>query len=145
MRYRKLRIVWSVGCGIVCLLLIALWVRSYRWNDNLMVRTSAPSPGSNSTLVVCSNWGFLQFLPSELLDPRAFGFWSQEAWERTDVGFEWRADGAIKVPDLFPIVVAMAFGIAPWIRWSRRFSFRTAMLVMALVAVVLGLFVIVTG
>ena len=24
-RYRKLRIAWSVGCGILCLLLIVLW------------------------------------------------------------------------------------------------------------------------
>jgi hypothetical protein len=29
MRFRKLRIAWSVGCGIACVLLIALWVRSY--------------------------------------------------------------------------------------------------------------------
>ena len=29
MRYRKLRIAWSVGWGIACVLLIVLWVRSY--------------------------------------------------------------------------------------------------------------------
>src|SRR3954451_8568493 len=29
MRYRKLRIAWSVVWGIACLLLIVLWVRSY--------------------------------------------------------------------------------------------------------------------
>src|SRR4051812_24381488 len=28
MRFRKLRIAWSVGCGLACVLLIALWVRS---------------------------------------------------------------------------------------------------------------------
>ena len=31
MRFRKLRIAWSVVCGIACVLLIALWVRSYWW------------------------------------------------------------------------------------------------------------------
>ena len=31
MRFRKLRIAWSVGCGILCVLLIVLWVRSYWW------------------------------------------------------------------------------------------------------------------
>jgi hypothetical protein len=31
MRFRKLRIVWSIGCGIFCVLLIVLWVRSYWW------------------------------------------------------------------------------------------------------------------
>src|SRR5262245_42752386 len=29
MRFRNLRITWSVGCGILCLLLIWLWVQSY--------------------------------------------------------------------------------------------------------------------
>ena len=29
MKYRKLRIAWSIGCGMLCLLLIVLWVRSY--------------------------------------------------------------------------------------------------------------------
>jgi hypothetical protein len=33
MQYLKLRIAWSLGCGILCLLLIVLWVRSYWWND----------------------------------------------------------------------------------------------------------------
>src|SRR6478735_2894696 len=28
MRFRKLRIAWSVGCGLVCVLLIVLWARS---------------------------------------------------------------------------------------------------------------------
>jgi hypothetical protein len=29
MRFRKLRIAWSVFCGLGCLLLIVLWVWSY--------------------------------------------------------------------------------------------------------------------
>jgi hypothetical protein len=32
---RLLRIAFSVGCGITCLLLLALWVRSYWWADRL--------------------------------------------------------------------------------------------------------------
>ena len=34
-RFRKLRIGWSVGCGIACVLLIALWARSYPHDDML--------------------------------------------------------------------------------------------------------------
>ena len=34
MRFRKLRIAWSVGCGIACVLLIVLWVRSYTVIDS---------------------------------------------------------------------------------------------------------------
>jgi hypothetical protein len=35
MRFRKLRIAWSIAWGILCLFLIALWVRSYTWDDLL--------------------------------------------------------------------------------------------------------------
>src|SRR5262245_16317482 len=36
MRFRKLRIAWSVTCGIVAVLLISLWARSYPGADVLM-------------------------------------------------------------------------------------------------------------
>jgi hypothetical protein len=39
MKYRKLRIAWSVAWGIVAVLLIALWVRSY-WVADVIGRTS---------------------------------------------------------------------------------------------------------
>jgi hypothetical protein len=35
MKYRKLRIAWSVGWGIVCLLLILLWISDYRQSEDL--------------------------------------------------------------------------------------------------------------
>jgi hypothetical protein len=45
MKYRKLRIAWSVGWGVLCLLLVALWVRSYWWRDTY----SGPSHNSGVT------------------------------------------------------------------------------------------------
>src|SRR5262245_54729365 len=33
MKLRKLRIAWSVIWGVLCLLLIVLWVRSYTWEE----------------------------------------------------------------------------------------------------------------
>jgi hypothetical protein len=33
MRFRKLRMAWSVAWGLACVLLIALWVRSYWYAD----------------------------------------------------------------------------------------------------------------
>jgi hypothetical protein len=33
MRFRKLRIAWSVGWAVVAVLLIVLWLRSYWWAD----------------------------------------------------------------------------------------------------------------
>jgi hypothetical protein len=38
---RNLRIAYSAVCGIVCLLLIALWVRSYRYRDGFSVELNS--------------------------------------------------------------------------------------------------------
>jgi hypothetical protein len=44
MKYRKLRIAWSVAWGVVAVLLVVLWVRSYWVCDN-PVRSGKPSYG----------------------------------------------------------------------------------------------------
>src|SRR3954453_7944154 len=41
MRYRKLRIAWSVVWGVAAVLLIVLSVRSFTWADQSAVRVSA--------------------------------------------------------------------------------------------------------
>ena len=38
MRFRKLRITWSVGCGVFGLLLVPMWVRSAWWLDDIVMR-----------------------------------------------------------------------------------------------------------
>ena len=40
MRFRKLRIGWSAGCVLACVVLIALWVRSY-WRYDTFTGQSA--------------------------------------------------------------------------------------------------------
>src|SRR4051794_1070164 len=35
MKFRKLRIAWSMAWGLACVLLIVLWVRSYKYVDTL--------------------------------------------------------------------------------------------------------------
>src|SRR3954471_1179816 len=40
MTYRKLRIAFSVTCGLACVLLVVLWVRSYWSSDKLYLRMS---------------------------------------------------------------------------------------------------------
>src|ERR1044071_6270499 len=34
MRFRNLRIAWSVGCGIICLIVILAWARSRHYQEN---------------------------------------------------------------------------------------------------------------
>src|ERR1700749_4721008 len=38
-RFRKLQIAWSVAWGVVAVLLVALWVRSYWCDDTLFLMT----------------------------------------------------------------------------------------------------------
>ena len=42
MRFRKLRIAWSVVWGLACVLLIALWVRSYWYWDDVTIASIPP-------------------------------------------------------------------------------------------------------
>jgi hypothetical protein len=46
MRFRKLRITWTVFCGIAVLLLCVLWVRSYSRMDTLELPSPFPSCGA---------------------------------------------------------------------------------------------------
>jgi hypothetical protein len=140
MRFRKLRIAWSVICGVLCLLLIVLWVRSYYrtdriWRINSVVDTGFESAG-----------GTLSY------------------WQRTDVGganrFPWHHDVsnpvtffrrfayankapvfAIVCPTWLPLIVIAPLGA---ISLVRRFTLRTLLIGMTLIAVVLGLIVYAT-
>jgi hypothetical protein len=142
MRFCKLRIAWSAFWAVICVLLIMLWVRSYRLNDILTFATNKPAVTS-FRLNVClvSNWGYIQFTRAELLDnKRAWNYWNQPGWWRTDLGFEWRDDGAIKVPDSILIVSALAFGVAPWLSY-KRFTLRTLLIATTAFATAIGLVV----
>src|SRR5262245_14496481 len=69
MRFRKLRIAWSVGWGLACVLLIALWVRSCWWCDQPSYRLSA------GYAVECfSIGGLITFSFWELHDPTLVWF-----------------------------------------------------------------------
>jgi hypothetical protein len=138
MKYRKLRIAWTLVWGVLAILLCVLWIRSYWLNDNLSIGAGRPLASFRPYVTFVSNWGFIQIMESRILDNGAWIYSNQPAWERTDVGFEWRDDGAIKIPDIFLLVVAVAAGMAPWLNY-KRFSLRTLLIATTLVAVVLGL------
>src|SRR6266480_4470373 len=60
---RKLRVAWSVFCGIACVLLIALWVRSYSRADSLVIiMTSTHQLELQSVPGRCI--GFIAYAPS---------------------------------------------------------------------------------
>ena len=141
MRFRKLRIGWSVVWAIVCALFVLWWVRSY-WRLDVITRTSASgsttvradaglvtltSSGSGGSLLESGNW-------AHDVDNAS---WGMQFWQ-----FDWARNGRIflvRVPIWVPALVAAMLGRATWIQWSRRFSLRALLIATTLVALVLAM------
>ena len=150
MKYRKLRIAWSVGWGILCLSLIALCVRSFTWID---VATGPVSSTSRASMGSYKGWltlswnqpldGFVQLsvqhnsiaiIEKFYTDAEARG----ETVSRPVTSLEFR-NGSIKLPHWFPAVLLLTIAAIPWFRW--RFSLRTLLIGMTVAAIGLGWFV----
>jgi hypothetical protein len=136
MKYRKLRIAWSVWCGISCVLLIAFWVRSY-WRTDAIWRISP-----NGEFVVTSAPGTIDMMLNDYTPVQDELGWYYQAHEPVVPyqGLRWElSDGRLAIPIWFFCISMAAISTAPWLR--RRFSLRTLLIATTLVAVVLGLIV----
>jgi hypothetical protein len=140
---RGLRIAWGAVFGILCVLLIVLWVRSYWWWDTLHHVES----GSERT-TLGSNFGTLYLMHSmkPASDTRRWTLIRDEAL-RTPTKLRWRYVSGmvvIVVPDWIPVIIAGTIAAVPWIRPAKCFSLRTLLIATTLIAVVLGLVVYAT-
>ncbi len=149
MKHRKLRIAWSVACGIAAVLLVALWVRSCWTVDKVNV----PLLNSWNVMIgslpgVCGGelykrygvgfgWGTETSDEARRHIPQSESSLSSGIWGRFAYVYE-RGPGVI-LPDWFLIGVAVVLSGAPWLRWTNRFSRRTLLIATTLVAVGLGL------
>jgi hypothetical protein len=139
MRFRKLRIAWSVAWGILAVLLVVLWLWSY-WHTETVERISL-----KRIIKLSSAMGY--FCLSYDGNPR-WGIWGGGTqWEFTEDrptkpnygNFIRGSEIEVQVPFwLIAICTAAVIGI-PWIPWSKRFSLRSLLFATTLVAVVLGL------
>jgi hypothetical protein len=148
MRFRNLRIAWSVFWVLACVLLIVLWVRSYRWNDQLSIPlsdTRVVGPNSFSGRV---SFGVCTAPEAKFMWPS--GLKSEPITDNTPIpnftygriiGIPTRTVDFVQVPYWFVSLLAAAVGAAPWISLSRRFTLRTLLISTTLVAVLLGLVV----
>ena len=110
MKYRKLRIAWSVIFGTPCLLLIVFWNRSYFQNANHFYSI----PYSATDKVLIQNW------QGELT---------------ISLSSTPRADG-VSYPHSWPVLFLLIATALPWL--PSRFSLRTLLIATTLVAVLLG-------
>ena len=134
MRFRKLRIAWSAGCAVACVLVVALWVRSYWRFDGVQWRGHSIASLRGALFV---NERFVPtVVPSVKLGNSRVDkttTWSKHA-HFVPVGI------GTAIPDWTPVALVMTLAALPWIvRW--RFSLRTLLVVMTLVAVGMGLIV----
>jgi hypothetical protein len=151
MRFRKLRIAWSVFWGLAAVLLIVLWVRSYSRYDCVTrfdanrVRTSLDS---GSAVICFAQFDYGKRSPVPIL---TYGW----RWERsqpiaeadakpTGPSFQWDHEPVglgVSFPHWFPVLVFAALAMMPWVRWTKHYSLRTLLIATTLVAVVLGVVV----
>jgi hypothetical protein len=161
MRFRKLRIAWSVGCAIACVLLIVLWIHSYRYQDYYAGWVSKSRSVSSLSENGWFEVGSTRF-DIYKMDESEVG--QLPAWEATSnlvevdpifgppVGrphkWRWASFNSrnksylqVWIPCWFPVVITAVVGGLPWLSKARRFSLRTLLIATTLVAVVLGLIV----
>ena len=139
-RFRKLRIAFSALCGIISLLLIALWVRSY-WHCD---RFSMQWGNASHILGAVSTRGLLAIGEGDATTPlkERFAISSTSAratnLETNDIGFRGKRFGVgdwfLTMPYWFPVLLLVVSAALPW----NRFSLRTLLIAMTLVAALLG-------
>ena len=151
MRFRKLRIAWSVVWGLLAVLLIVLWVRSYLSYDALSIQLPLGYAYAGDSMSGRMSSHFYRFQVQTV--PWRFEFSSISfEGERVELGGPiFHASSAtgpdgtvwnVHFPHCFPIAVAAVLSAIPW--WYRlgwRFSLRTLLIATTLLAVVLGLVV----
>jgi hypothetical protein len=137
MKYRNLRIAWSVACGILCLLLIGLWVRSY-W----CIDTASFVLGGKS-FAFWSEPGRAKVV--YLLDDSSRNYWYFRSGMLVDSEYDpivFRCNGNFRTGSvicahwLVAIPIAMLAPIS-WLPW--RFSLRTLLIAITILALALGL------
>jgi hypothetical protein len=155
MRFRKLRIAWSVVCGTAGVLLIVLWVRSYAYFDSYRYWT-----GTSTTAAVDSKDGRIYFSVSPTgganLEPYIGNRKRSEGdteirnvilASENRLGFGRYIDlklvntSTFIFPHWFAVAMSGALTASVWVPWSRRFSIRTLLITTTLVAVGLSLIV----
>jgi hypothetical protein len=130
---RWIRIGFSVVCGIICLLLIVLWVRSY-----YRLETAHAWPGHtistlNGRLLVDARFNLVESSGEYFVLRFVAG---------TSISLR---GGAANLKPLGPGIPmwlltlgAATLAAVPWMGWSTRFSLRTLLIATTLLAILLG-------
>jgi hypothetical protein len=155
MKFRKLRMAFTISCGIACLLLTALWVRSgWRFDDIVMpfpyveiqlgsspgtcgIAVSLGSLPSKSWTISSTPYDdpLIRYVATAI--PLSSPIWGE--FHQKFAKFGDSLFGSVGVPYWFAILLVTILTAAPWVRW--RFTLRTLLIATTLIAVALGLIV----
>lgn len=159
---RYLRIGWTGFWGVLCLLMIGLWARSYWYQDMAFIKLSQSAAIGGISFeggIACGidappglgAWFVWQSDSLNSVNPVLLGAWRSH---KPKSGFRIivpRSNSfAVAVPHYFAVLLFAAAAILPsywrWIKQGtrlipRRFSLRTLLIFTTLVAVVLGVIV----
>ena len=129
---RWLRITWTALCVIAVVLLCVIWVRSYSSMQLWHLTRQHAAMVADGTIMFDGAW-----MPTDRIAPYEPG----EVIQTWDHGPHYIYDrvGGLDIDCWESIVAVVAIGIMPWLSW--RFSLRTLLIAIALIAVVLGLIV----
>ena len=145
MRLRKLRIAWSVGWGVLAVILCVLWVRSYWWQEQF-VRISS---SNNRYLTLGHCYGAVYLRTGDPLPRDLKAYPNRDEWYAyRDKANPYRAEKfllklkaqsglrGIHLPHWLLMLLCCAVSGSPWLR--RRFSLRTLLIATTLIALALG-------
>jgi hypothetical protein len=131
---RYLRIGYSVGCGIVCLLLICLWVRSHHKmrHVSIPIATQVLSFDANGRLLIIS------LRPAHLRPWPVTSLFLHHDYPTFKMRQGPRGGLAIQTRHWIAVLATGLITVLPWIHWPKQFSLRTLLIATTLVAVLLG-------
>jgi hypothetical protein len=147
MRFRKLRIAWSVFWSAACVLLIVLWVRSYSFNDLLhRIDASGWMIGINSdTGTSALIYAPLSSPPTQGMAPRGW-FLQTTRTVGSGIGFGLKVGNGVVYVAARYWMIALAITTVAAIPWFRfRFGLRFMLIATTLVGVALGLAICAVG
>jgi hypothetical protein len=149
MKFKKTSIAFSALCGILCLMLIALWVRSY-WRMDAILRATLQSNyylrSDGGFLVIAANqrhrepqgWSYESGVPAFAGGGGGYG---RPSIRKPHLSYENSTLGGfttLYLPLWIGVMSISLVGFAPWLfalPWSKRFSLRTLLIATTAVAV----------
>ena len=138
---RYLRITVTIACLVTSVLLAALWIRSYWRADSIHSRNGNNryiDLGSNNGIVTISSMKTMSLSP-----PRPSTGWRLQSSEAVPAPavfqMTFSPNTRIKLPHASLALLSLAAAIIPWVRSSPRFSLRTMLFVVTVIALSIGL------